>query len=209
MKAFYEKLLDFLYDYADWLIMALVIVVIVATIGWRLDVLFERNTADLNPDSELAAGDEDKDKDGKKDDGQDQGDKSSKDDEDDDSQDQDGEIDQEEEAQTGDKENPNNNDDNNQKEPEEEPESPPRDDEPASNDNSQPSGEIITVVIPDGSPSTSIGNILTNNGLVSSSNEFVKRAEDLDLDRRLQSGTFKIPKNASLDDVIKIVAKRM
>lgn len=199
MRNFYEKLLDILYDYSDWLIMALVIVVIVATIGWRLDILFEKHTADL-PAGDTIVGDKDeKDKD--KD--QELGDKDK--DQEENLEDPDGELDKEGgEDSPEDPDKDKTKDSNDNERTDKEPEGDKSNSRPIS-----PSGETVRVVIPDGSPSTSIGDILTNNGLISSSSDFVKRAEELGLDRRLQSGSFDIPKNASLDDIIKIVAKRM
>lgn len=71
--------------------------------------------------------------------------------------------------------------------------------------NSQP----ILVVIPSGSTSTKIGDILLSHGLVASSNEFVAKAVEMNLDRKLQSGNFQIASNSSLEDIVKIIAKQM
>lgn len=40
MKDFFEKLFDLLYDYIDYIIMLAIIIVVVAIIGWRLDLIF-------------------------------------------------------------------------------------------------------------------------------------------------------------------------
>lgn len=69
-----------------------------------------------------------------------------------------------------------------------------------------PSGVIATIVIPQGSYPSQIGEILLNNNLIESKDEFLTRCVELNLDTRLQSGTFDIEVGTPLDDVIKIIA---
>lgn len=84
---------------------------------------------------------------------------------------------------------------------EEEPE--PVEEEPAEE---IPSGIIATITIPQGSYPSKIGEILLNNNLIESKEEFLTRCVELNLDTRLQSGTFDIELGTPLDDVIKIIA---
>ena len=70
-----------------------------------------------------------------------------------------------------------------------------------------PTGLIATISIPQGSFPSQIGEILLNNDLIESKDEFLTRCVELNLDTRLQSGTFDIEVGTPLDDVIKIIAK--
>ncbi|MDR7870813.1 MAG: hypothetical protein RIN55_08150 [Tissierellaceae bacterium] len=67
----------------------------------------------------------------------------------------------------------------------------------------------VTITIPDGTLPSGIGAILESNGLVNSKNDFVLKAQDMGLDRKLRSGTFKILSNSSLEEIIKIIAKQI
>lgn len=49
MKKIFEWLKDFVYDSIDYIIMLLIIVSVVFVIGWRLDVLFANDAADVPP----------------------------------------------------------------------------------------------------------------------------------------------------------------
>lgn len=69
-----------------------------------------------------------------------------------------------------------------------------------------PAGVIAVIVIPQGSYPSQIGEILLNNDLIKSKEEFLTRCVELNLDTRLQSGTFDIEVGTPLDDVIKIIA---
>jgi len=71
----------------------------------------------------------------------------------------------------------------------------------------QPSNEIITVKIPDGSLAHSIANILYDKGLISSKSDFLKTSQELKLDTKLKPGEFKISQGSSLETVIKTIAK--
>ncbi len=84
--------------------------------------------------------------------------------------------------------------------PENEPDTPDPD---TSNPPAPP--QMVTVRIPDGSIGSSIAKILLENNLIQSSSEFLNRATERKLDSKLRSGTFKIPSNATLDEVINIL----
>ncbi|MDD4089420.1 MAG: hypothetical protein PHP29_06995 [Tissierellia bacterium] len=81
----------------------------------------------------------------------------------------------------------------------------PVDEEPEPGDEI-PSGLIASISIPQGSYPSQIAEILLNNNLIESKDEFLTRCVELDLDTRLQSGTFDIEVGTPLDDVIKIIA---
>ncbi len=68
--------------------------------------------------------------------------------------------------------------------------------------------EIIRVVVPDGTPGIGIANILKEKGLISDTAEFVKVAEELNLGTKLKSGAFDIPSNATIEEIVKTIAKQ-
>lgn len=68
-------------------------------------------------------------------------------------------------------------------------------------------GRAVKITIPSGSLPSSIGDILVKNGLVPSSNEFVEKSQELNLDTKLKSGTFEIKFGSSVEDIVKIIAK--
>ena len=49
MKKIFDWLKDFVYDSIDYIIMLVIIVSVVFVIGWRLDVLFANDAADIPP----------------------------------------------------------------------------------------------------------------------------------------------------------------
>lgn len=70
----------------------------------------------------------------------------------------------------------------------------------------KPTGLIATINIPQGSFPSKIGEILLNNNLIESKDAFLTRCVELELDTRLQSGSFDIEVGTPLDDIIKIIA---
>lgn len=70
-----------------------------------------------------------------------------------------------------------------------------------------PSGLIASISIPQGTFPSKIAEILLNNNLINDKDAFLTRCVELNLDTRLQSGTFDIEVGTPLDDVIKIIAK--
>lgn len=172
MKGFLEGLKDFIYDSIDYFIMIAIVVVVVFVIGWRLDVLFAKDTLDIpNPPPILVDGTDIDDKD---------------------------------------------NDDNDLAVVD--PDLPPDDtEEPSSepdivdNPDTETPGSVavaVTITIPDGTLPSGIGTILESNGLVSNKNDFVIKAQSMELDRKLRSGTFEILNNSSLEEIIKIIARQ-
>lgn len=68
--------------------------------------------------------------------------------------------------------------------------------------------ETITVEIPQGATAAQIGDILHSHDLVSNSSEFVQESENNNVSHRLRPGTFEIPSNANLREIIQILIQR-
>ncbi|MDO4719338.1 MAG: hypothetical protein Q4A78_01630 [Peptostreptococcaceae bacterium] len=69
------------------------------------------------------------------------------------------------------------------------------------------SAEMTEILIPAGSTSDSIAAILHENQLISSESQFVTTLMARGLDTKLKAGTFSIPKDAGLDEIIAILTK--
>ncbi|KAB3534850.1 endolytic transglycosylase MltG [Alkaliphilus pronyensis] len=67
--------------------------------------------------------------------------------------------------------------------------------------------EVKEIVIPNGTPGVGVAKILQENGLIENTSDFIKAAEELQLDIKLKSGTFFIPTSASIEDMVKTIAK--
>ncbi len=66
--------------------------------------------------------------------------------------------------------------------------------------------EVKTITVPNGTPGTGVANILKENGLIQNTNDFIQAAERLNLAVRLKSGTFEISTDATVEDMVKIIA---
>ncbi|MDY0235158.1 MAG: hypothetical protein RBR71_03985 [Gudongella sp.] len=170
---FYDKLKDFLYDSVDYLFMIGILVVVVGVIGWRLDVLFEKETVSAQPTEQVVV------------------DNSSREDFSDiiitdKSPQEEPEISEEPEVS-------------------EEPEQFPTN--PTPSETPPPSVETIKIIIPDGSMPGNIGLILQENGLITSSRDFIAKAVELKLDTKLKSGSYTMNKSMSLDDIVQMMTK--
>ncbi len=67
--------------------------------------------------------------------------------------------------------------------------------------------EVKKITIPNGSPGSRIAKILKENGLINDTADFIKTAEDLKLLLKLKPGTFNIPANATVEEIIRIIAR--
>ena len=67
--------------------------------------------------------------------------------------------------------------------------------------------ETIKIIIPAGSMPGKIGLILQENGLITSSRDFIAKAVELNLDTKLKSGTYYINKGLNLDDIVRMMTK--
>ena len=73
--------------------------------------------------------------------------------------------------------------------------------------NPQATGEEVKITIPNGTLPGGIGEILASQGLVSSKEDFINKAVELQLDRKLRSGEFTFKKGQSLEEIIRTIAK--
>ncbi len=65
--------------------------------------------------------------------------------------------------------------------------------------------DTVTVQIPQGATASAVGDVLYEHNLVESSSTFVETSENLNVSHRLRPGTFQIPKDASLEQIIQIL----
>ena len=70
-----------------------------------------------------------------------------------------------------------------------------------------PQTQTVKVIIPEGSLPGKIGLILEENGVVSSSRDFLAKVVEMKLDTKLKSGTFTIQKGLSIEEVVRIITK--
>lgn len=182
MKKIIEWIKDILYDSIDYIIMIAIIGAVALIIGWRLDLLFAKEAANVPVNEDLVA-------ENPKDDNRDNIDNSNSDSEDNDNDiidipDLDDNID---ESSNENSQITDDNDDN-------------------IDDNS--TGVItVKVVIPPGSLPSKIASILEEHNLISSRAEFIQKTQELKLDTKLKSGTFEIKSNSSLEEIIRAIAK--
>jgi len=80
-------------------------------------------------------------------------------------------------------------------------------DDKKANDTDTNSNEIIKIVVPQGSPCSSIAEILQNKGLIADKGDFLAKAQEMHLDTKFKSGEFEIKKNSSIEDIIKTLTK--
>lgn len=66
-------------------------------------------------------------------------------------------------------------------------------------------GEIVEVVIPPGSLPSKIGEILVEKNLVETSEEFISKSQEMNLDTKFKSGNYDIENGTSLENIIKIL----
>lgn len=175
MKKIFDWLKDFVYDSIDYIIMLLIIVSVVFVIGWRLDVLFANDAADIPPKNIV-------------------------------SEEENPKIENEPIKEDLPAIEPT---DNVESTPDDDvvPESPTAESPVVETPLVTPSVKTVDITIPPGSLPSKIGSILETNGLIGSKNDFVKTAQELKLDTKLKSGSFKIQNNASIEEILKIITK--
>lgn len=183
MKTFFNWLKDIIYDSIDYIIMILIVVSVVFIIGWRLDALFANDAIDIPHQNIIITKEDDVPKEPL--------------------------IDNQDKLQTEvdadlpsaeptDDDQPTDTNDLDTNVPDVPVvESPP------------PTTDVatISITIPPGSLPSKIGEILESNGLINNKKDFVNKSQELKLDTKLKSGNFKISKNLSLEEVIKIITK--
>lgn len=206
-----DKTKDLFYNAIDYLVMLVIIIGVVIILGWKFEMLFNKSATD---DNEIVANNTEEDV---------------KPTEDDTVTKDISEVDKIDKEQSENTENPNetevtadentdteNNDENGATETEQPTETETGDTETTENETpvetdtkpAENAGGEVTINIPAGTLPGATGQILADNGIVESSEAFVKKAVELGLDRKLKSGEFKLTKGMSLDAVVKAIAKQ-
>lgn len=179
-----KRIRDNLYDSVDWIIMVALVFLVVGFIGWRLDVLFNKNHYEDKPSNNtkveqtINSGDSS----GKQTEGTDKPaaatetpsvttDNTTA-----------GAAPQAD-ANTG-TQNANNTDTNAFK-----------------------TSKDTSITIPQGSGSDQIAAILFDGGAIESKEIFLNKVKEKNLETKLKAGTFNIPSGSTVDDVINIVSK--
>lgn len=206
-----DKTKDLFYNAIDYLVMLVIIIGVVIILGWKFEMLFNKSATD---DNEIVENNTEEDV---------------KPTEDDTVTKDISEVDKIDKEQSKNTENPNetevttdentdteNTDENGATETEQPTETETGDTETTENETTvetdtkpaENAGGEVTINIPAGTLPGATGQILADNGIVESSEAFVKKAVELGLDRKLKSGEFKLTKGMSLDAVVKAIAKQ-
>lgn len=212
-----DKTKDLFYNAIDYLVMLVIIIGVVIILGWKFEMLFNKSTTDdttvveNNTEEDVKPTESDT---GKKDISEvDKIDKEqSENNENTDSNpnetdvstsDENNDTNSDTNADTNTTDENNTSDTNNETDTNKPDETKQTETKPAEN-----AGGEVTVNIPAGTLPGATGQILADNGIVESSEAFVKKAVELGLDRKLKSGEFKLTKGMSLDAVVKAIAKQ-
>ena len=206
-----DKTKDLFYNAIDYLVMLVIIIGVVIILGWKFEMLFNKSATDDNQIVENNTEEDVKPT---------ENDTVTKDI---------SEVDKIDKEQSENTENPNetevttdentateNTDENGATETEQPTETETTDTETTENETTaqtdtkpaENTGGEVTINIPAGTLPGATGQILADNGIVESSEAFVKKAVELGLDRKLKSGEFKLTKGMSLDAVVKAIAKQ-
>lgn len=209
-----DKTKDLFYNAIDYLVMLVIIIGVVIILGWKFEMLFNKSATD---DNEIVENNTEEDVKPT------ENDTVTKDISEVDK------IDKEQSENTENTENPNetevttdentdteNTDENGATETEQPTETETTETETTENETNdqidtkpaENAGGEVTINIPAGTLPGATGQILADNGIVESSEAFVKKAVELGLDRKLKSGEFKLTKGMSLDAVVKAIAKQ-
>lgn len=209
-----DKTKDLFYNAIDYLVMLVIIIGVVIILGWKFEMLFNKSATD---DNEIVENNTEEDVKPT------ENDTVTKDISEVDK------IDKEQSENTENTENPNetevttdentdteNTDENGATETEQPTETETTETETTENETTvetdtkpaENAGGEVTINIPAGTLPGATGQILADNGIVESSEAFVKKAVELGLDRKLKSGEFKLTKGMSLDAVVKAIAKQ-
>ncbi len=209
-----DKTKDLFYNAIDYLVMLVIIIGVVIILGWKFEMLFNKSATD---DNEIVENNTEEDVKPT------ENDTVTKDISEVDK------IDKEQSENTENTENTNetevttdentdteNTDENGTTETEQPTETETTDTETTENETTaqtdtkpaENAGGEVTINIPAGTLPGATGQILADNGIVESSEAFVKKAVELGLDRKLKSGEFKLTKGMSLDAVVKAIAKQ-
>lgn len=206
-----DKTKDLFYNAIDYLVMLVIIIGVVIILGWKFEMLFNKSATDDNQIVENNTEEDVKPT---------ENDTVTKDisevDKIDKEQSDNTENPNETEVTTDENTNTENTDENGGAETEQPTETKTTDTETTENETTaqtdtkpaENAGGEVTINIPAGTLPGATGQILADNGIVESSEAFVKKAVELGLDRKLKSGEFKLTKGMSLDAVVKAIAKQ-
>lgn len=191
MRSFIEKIKDILYDGIDYILMVGIIVAIAFIINWKIDGLFA--ISDVN---ELHAQSSEASEESSQEEENNHTNTPAQQEEKDNSSNED----QEDKPANEVEENSNSSNGSNQDKEANEEEVVDKGNEEVANSN-----EKVTINIPAGSLPGDIGNILASQGLVSSRDEFLKKVRETNTEKKLRYGKFEIAKNASVDEIIRVL----
>ena len=212
-----DKTKDLFYNAIDYLVMLVIIIGVVIILGWKFEMLFNKSATDDNQivennteedvkPTESDTGKKDiseVDKIDKKQSENNENTDSNPNETDVSTSDENNDTNSDTNADTNTTDENNTSDTNNETDTNKPDETKQPETKPAEN-----AGGEVTVNIPAGTLPGATGQILADNGIVESSEAFVKKAVELGLDRKLKSGEFKLTKGMSLDAVVKAIAKQ-
>ena len=212
-----DKTKDLFYNAIDYLVMLVIIIGVVIILGWKFEMLFNKSTTDdttvveNNTEEDVKPTESDTgkkdisevDKIDKKQSENNENTDSNPNETDVSTSDENNDTNSDTNADTNTTDENNTSDTNNETDTNKPDETKQPETKPAEN-----AGGEVTVNIPAGTLPGATGQILADNGIVESSEAFVKKAVELGLDRKLQSGEFKLTKGMSLDAVVKAIAKQ-
>ncbi|RQD69675.1 MAG: hypothetical protein D5S00_06160 [Tindallia sp. MSAO_Bac2] len=168
-----EKLKDFIHDYSDLFLAAMITASMVFVVFWNLNTIFEEpsiNSSAVQPPSDRAP-------------------LSSNDSSDEDEEDSDLVV-----IDLTSPEEPEAGSDEARQEPAPEAQTP------------ENSGNSVRVEVPSGTPGVGIARILVDVGLIDEPGVFVQAAEELNLSLSLKSGSYDIPRDATPEQIVQIIA---
>lgn len=212
-----DKTKDLFYNAIDYLVMLVIIIGVVIILGWKFEMLFNKSTTDdttvveNNTEEDVKPTESDTgkkdisevDKIDKKQSENNENTDSNPNETDVSTSDENNDTNSDTNADTNTTDENNTSDTNNETDTNKPDETKQPETKPAEN-----AGGEVTVNIPAGTLPGATGQILADNGIVESSEAFVKKAVELGLDRKLKSGEFKLTKDMSLDAVVKAIAKQ-
>ena len=212
-----DKTKDLFYNAIDYLVMLVIIIGVVIILGWKFEMLFNKSTTDdttvveNNTEEDVKPTESDTgkkdisevDKIDKKQSENNENTDSNPNETDVSTSDENNDTNSDTNADTNTTDENNTSDTNNETDTNKPDETKQTETKPAEN-----AGGEVTVNIPAGTLPGATGQILADNGIVESSEAFVKKAVELGLDRKLKSGEFKLTKGMSLDAVVKAIAKQ-
>ncbi len=212
-----DKTKDLFYNAIDYLVMLVIIIGVVIILGWKFEMLFNKSATD---DNEIVENNTEEDVKPTEDDTVTKDisevDKIDKEQSENTENTENTENPNETEVTTDENTDTENTDENGATETEQPTETETTETETTENETTvetdtkpaENAGGEVTINIPAGTLPGATGQILADNGIVESSEAFVKKAVELGLDRKLKSGEFKLTKGMSLDAVVKAIAKQ-